>query len=193
VVWAARSRVDTVDEPMLRAMAAAGCVRVYYGLESGVPEILRTLHKATDLDQMRRALRWTRAAGLDTFGYFMIGNPGDTLDTVERTVQLSLQLDLDYVQYSKVTPMPGTALYGMLVEQTGRDWWREIVLDADADRPLPRPGCDLSEVQIQDLVRRAYLRFYARPGTVMRAVRRFESLAEARRSARAFVQVAAGR
>ncbi len=189
VVWAARSRVDTIDGPLLQAMQGAGCARIYYGLESGNEEILKTLRKSADLEQMRRTIALTREAGIDTFGYFMIGSPGETERTVRQTVRLSLQLGLDYAQYSKVTPMPGTELYRMLVEETGRDWWREIVLDRGRDTYLPRPGCGLDEERIQELTQLAYLRFYYRPGYLARALGRMRSWHEVRRSARTALQM----
>jgi radical SAM superfamily enzyme YgiQ (UPF0313 family) len=188
-VWAARSRVDSVDVPMLRAMKAAGCDRIYYGLESGNREILRTLRKAADLDQMVETVAMTREIGIETFGYFMIGSPGETEATMRQTVQLSLRLDLDYAQFSKVTPMPGTELYGMLVEETGRDLWREIVLDPAKDSYMPRPRCELGEQQIQEMTRLAYLRFYFRPSYIARALKRLRSFDELRRSVRTAAQM----
>ncbi len=181
-VWAMRSRVDTVDLPMLRAMRDAGCARIYYGIESGNREILRTLRKSADLDQMAETVSMTRSIGIDTFGYFMVGSPGETEATVRQTIRLALSLDLDYAQFSKVTPMPGTELYRMLVEETGRDLWREIVLDAGRDDYMPRPGCDLSEREVQELTRLAYLRFYYRPGYAARALGRVRSWHELVRS-----------
>ncbi len=189
LVWAARSRVDSVDAPMLRAMKAAGCDRIYYGLESGNREILRTLRKAADLDQMVETVAMTREIGIETFGYFMFGSPGENEITARQTMRLSLKLDLDYAQYSKVTPMPGTELYDMLVKETGRDLWREIVLDEANDTHLPRPSCDLTEQQIQEMTRLAYLRFYYRPSYILRALKRLQSLDELRRSVRTAAQM----
>lgn len=89
VSWSVRTRVDLVDEPMLRAMAAAGCTRVYYGIESGVPEILANLNRTTDIDTVRRMVAATRRAGVAAFGYFMFGAPGETEQTLRRTARFS--------------------------------------------------------------------------------------------------------
>jgi radical SAM superfamily enzyme YgiQ (UPF0313 family) len=188
LVWAMRSRVDRVDRELLRALRRAGCQRVYYGIESGNAEVLRVLRKATDLDQIRRVLRETREEGLHTFGYFMVGSPGETEETVRQTLRFALQLDLDYAQFSKVTPMPATELYRMLQEETGRDWWREFMLTG-REVALPRPGCGLSEDEIERWIRRAYLRFYYRPRYVARALRRLRSREEFVRSARTALQM----
>jgi radical SAM superfamily enzyme YgiQ (UPF0313 family) len=64
----------------------------------------------------------TRANGIHTFGYFMVGNPYETDATVRQTIRLALSLDLDYAQFSKVTPMPATEMYTLLLKETGRDY-----------------------------------------------------------------------
>ena len=183
VVWAARTRVDCISTEMLEWMARAGCARIYYGLESGNREVLRTLLKAADLDQAKQTVADTKAAGIDVFGYFMVGNPGDTPSTVRQTIRYSLELDLDYAQFSKVTPMPGTELYSMYLEQYGEDYWRNYILDESYDSYVPRPGCDLTERDIQELTQLAYVRFYYRPLFAMKTLGRVKSWHELRRSA----------
>jgi radical SAM superfamily enzyme YgiQ (UPF0313 family) len=181
IVWTARSRVDCVDREMLAAMRGAGCLRVYYGVESGNLEILRILRKNVDIDRIREVVAETKRQGIRAFGYFMIGSPTEDHATIRQTVRLALELDLDYAQFSRVTPMPGTRLYEMLVAETGRDWWREILVSGH-EIPIPRPGCSLGDEKIEEATRRAYLRFYSRPGYVLRALGRTRSLEELRRS-----------
>jgi radical SAM superfamily enzyme YgiQ (UPF0313 family) len=182
VVWAARTRVDCISKEMLQWMARAGCVRIYYGLESGNREVLRVLLKAADLDQAKETVQDTKDAGIDVFGYFMVGNPGETESTVRQTIRYALDLPLDYAQFSKVTPMPGTELYSMYVEQYGEDYWRNYILDENYDSYIPRPGCDLTENQIQELTQLAYIRFYYRPMFALRTLSRIKSMHEFRRS-----------
>lgn len=182
VVWAARTRVDCVSREMLDWMARAGCVRIYYGLESGNREILRTLLKAADLEQAKQTVKDTRDAGIDVFGYFMVGNPGETPHTVRQTIRYALELNCDYAQFSKVTPMPGTALYDMYVKEYGEDYWRKYILDESYDSYIPRPGCDMSEQEIQELTQLAYVRFYYRPLFAARALARVKSVHEFKRS-----------
>ncbi len=188
IVWAMRSRVDCVDRDMLRAIRRAGCTRVYYGVESGNREILRVLRKATDLDQIRRVIRETREEGLNAFGYFMVGMPLEDAGTIRQTIRLARELDLDYAQFSKVTPMPATELYDMLVKETGRDWWREFMLNGQ-EVEVPRPRCSLSEAEVERWIRLAYLRFYFRPSYIARALRRVQSWEELVRSARTAAQM----
>jgi len=188
LVWAARTRVDCINKDVLEAMASAGCSRIYYGIESGNREILKVLKKSTSLEQVKRIIRETRETGIDTFGYFMVGNPYETEKTIRQTIRLAIELDLDYAQFSKVTPMPATEMYTMMMEETGVDYWREFVLEPH-DRLVPRPRCDLTDAEIQRWARLGYLRFYYRPSMMFRQLRRMKSLGEVQRSVQTAVQM----
>lgn len=181
IVWAARTRVDCITDDVLAAMRKAGCNRIYYGIESGNREILQTLKKSTSLEMYRDVVSRTKAHGINTFGYFMVGNPYETEATIRQTIKLALELDLDYAQFSKVTPMPATEMYTLLLKETGRDYWREHILNG-TDDPIPRPLCSMSDAEIQRWCRLAYLRFYYRPKYIARAVGRLQSKDELRRS-----------
>jgi radical SAM superfamily enzyme YgiQ (UPF0313 family) len=182
VVWAIRSRVDLVDEEMLMALRGAGCKRIYYGIESADPVILQTLRKKTNLDQIREVMLLTRKHKIDTFGYFMVGSPGETNQTIQDSVNFAIDLKLDYAQFSKVTPMPATELYRMLLNEGHPDYWRRYIQDEANDLLLPRPGTDLTEDEIQAWTRKAYLAFYFRPRYVLKALFRLKSWPEFKRS-----------
>lgn len=193
IYWSARTRADCVDKDMLRMMAKAGCMRIYYGIESGNEAILRTLLKESDLDQIKGAIRDTRAVGINTFGYFMVGNPGETKESVEQTIRFAQELELDFAQFSKVTPMPATELYTLFLQETGRDFWRDYILDEHVDQAIPRPGCSLSETEVLELTREAYLRFYYRPSYMVRALLRIKSGEELKRSLHTAWEMLAGK
>ena len=181
IVWAARTRVDCITDDVLKAMRSAGCARIYYGIESGNREILKTLKKSTSLEMYHDVVRRTKQHGIHTFGYFMIGNPYENEITIRQTIRLALELDLDYAQFSKVTPMPATEMYTLLLKEHGRDYWREHIAKG-IDEPIPRPLCDMSDAEIQRWTRLAYLRFYYRPTYVAKAMSRLKSPEELRRS-----------
>lgn len=192
IVWSARTRADCVDKDLLRIMNKAGCMRIYYGIESGNEKILRTLLKESELDQIQTVIKDTRKAGINTFGYFMIGNPGETRETIRETINFAKNLDLDYVQFSKVTPMPATELYSMYMNETGRDYWREYILSEQVDEYLTRPGTSLSEREVQDATRQAYIEFYYRPRYMLKALWRMKSGEELVRSAKVAWEMVAG-
>jgi radical SAM superfamily enzyme YgiQ (UPF0313 family) len=181
ITWAARTRVDCITDDVLKAMRAAGCSRIYYGIESGNREILQVLKKSTSLEMYRDVVRRTKQHGIHTFGYFMVGNPYETEASIRQTIRLSLELDLDYAQFSKVTPMPATEMYTLLLKETGRDYWREHI-ENGVDEDIPRPLCDMSDAEIQRWCRLAYLRFYYRPTYMARALARIKSPEELARS-----------
>ncbi len=76
IKWMCNSRVDYVDEEMLKLMARAGCWMITWGIESGSYEILKRAHKGADPSKAERALKWARNAGIKNWGYFIIGLPG---------------------------------------------------------------------------------------------------------------------
>ncbi len=188
IVWAARTRVDCITDDVLKAMRSAGCTRIYYGIESGNREILHTLKKSTSIEMYHDVVRRTRAHGIHTFGYFMVGNPYEDEGTIRQTIKLALELDLDYAQFSKVTPMPATEMYTLLLKEQGRDYWREHI-EAGIDEPIPRPLCNMSDKEIQRWTRLAYLRFYYRPSQIAKSLKRIKSPEELYRSVRTAVQM----
>ncbi len=190
IVWAARTRVDCITDDVLKAMRAAGCNRIYYGIESGSREILQTLKKSTSIEMYRDVVRRTSQHGIATFGYFMVGNPYETEATIRQTIRLALELDLDYAQFSKVTPMPATEMYTLLLKETGRDYWREHI-EKGVNEDIPRPLCDMSDAEIQRWTRLAYLRFYYRPTYIARALKRIKGREELARSMRTAWQMLA--
>lgn len=182
IYWAIRSRVDLVDGEMLEALRAAGCKRIYYGIESADPDILKTLRKDVSLDKIRQVIAKTNKEGIDTFGYFMVGSPGETEQTIRASTKFAIELKLDYAQFSKVTPMPATELYRMLVEEKGRDYWKEYILDPSKEMFVPRPGTALTEQEVQTLTRKAYIKFYFRLRYIIKALWRLKSFGELKRS-----------
>jgi anaerobic magnesium-protoporphyrin IX monomethyl ester cyclase len=129
--WSCLGRANLVEEDLLRLMRRAGCWHISYGIESGDPDILRQVRKNLDLDQIRRAIAASRAAGLRTKGFFMVGFPGETPATLEATRRLVRALPLDDISVMQLTPFPGSALYA---EAAGagafdRDWTKMNALN----------------------------------------------------------------
>lgn len=127
--WVPRSgiRVDRISAPLLKIMAEAGCYHVPLGIESGNQQILDRIKKGITLDQVRQAVASIRAAGMETTGYFMVGMPGETQETIKQTLDFSTGLKLDFIKIGVCVPLPGTPMFSEL-EQAGRlrtrDWGR---------------------------------------------------------------------
>ncbi|MDD5555931.1 MAG: radical SAM protein [bacterium] len=189
VEWACRARVDSMDEHLLREMKEAGCRRIYYGLESGVQEILDRVNKGITLRQVQDTVRLTKETGIRPLGFFLVGAPGETRETFRRTVAFAKRLDLDYVQFSKTLAKPLTPLWREMVRETGYDYWREYILGNVPDMPLPRPWTGLGNEEIDRLAHRAYLSFHSRPLYLLRSALRLRSWSEFRRKFRAWLEM----
>lgn len=185
ICWTVRTRCDLVDDELIEAMHSAGCNVVMYGIESAVPEILKNLRKGTDVGHIRRVVKRTRELGMKALGFFIIGSPGETEETAKKTIKFAIELDLDYVQFTRMMLMPNTELYEMYLKEGHSDYWAEYTLDKNNERELPLVGTDMTPEEAVKLVRKAYLRFYFRPKYIMRALWRLRSAREFFRSARA--------
>lgn len=110
------TRVDKVDKELLEKMHEAGCYRIYYGIESGSEKVLKLLRKDIKLDQVRRVVKWTKEIGIEVGGFFMIGGPGETMETLKETENFIDELDLDYVHLSIATPYPRTDFWNWVLK-----------------------------------------------------------------------------
>jgi anaerobic magnesium-protoporphyrin IX monomethyl ester cyclase len=186
LIWACRSRIDTVDRELLEEMKAAGCRRIYFGIESGVDSILKRIHKGITLSGAEEVIRLCRELGIQTLGFFLVGAPGETQATFRKTLDFAKRLDLDYVQFSKCLAKPLTPLWKEVVSATGQDYWKDWVLGRERDRVLPRPWTDLSNAQIDRLARNAYISFHSHPNRLWKAICRVKSWSEFKRKSLAF-------
>ncbi|MCO6452668.1 MAG: cobalamin-dependent protein [Caldilineales bacterium] len=115
--WRCLARVDRVTPDLLDKMYRAGCRQIHYGIESGNEEVLKRTAKHIRLDQVRDAVRWTEESGIHSKGYFILGLPGDTTETMEETIEFAASLDLSEAMFSIATPMPGTQLWTELLRK----------------------------------------------------------------------------
>jgi radical SAM superfamily enzyme YgiQ (UPF0313 family) len=144
VTWTCSTRVNRVDGPLLRKMAAAGCRVIQFGIESADPAVLDALKKGITLEQVREAFRSARAEGIDTVANLMVGSPGETRGSIEATRRLIREIRPDHLNVQVLVPYPGTELHRTLQGQS--------LVDAEESRHR----------------RRTLLRsFYLRPGRIL--------------------------
>ncbi len=179
VAWSIRTRPDLVKRETLKLMKRAGLMKVHLGVESGSPEILRKVNRPTDLDVVRRAVRWSREEGITTLGFFMIGLPDETAEDVRRTINLALELNCDYIQVNKFVPCPPSPLYRELVKETGTDYWAEYTKgDAGIIGGLAGKGSAFSPAGLDDWQRCFFRAYYYRPSYVWRKLKGLGSFRE---------------
>ncbi len=180
VSWTCETRVNLVDRELLRHIKQAGCYAIAYGIESGSAEIIKTLQKDITLEQAEEAVRVSREAGLQVIGYFMLGSPGETTETVRQTIDFARKLKVDFAQFSVTTPFPGTELYDLYMQdRQDKIPWESFVY-AGTDNPTT-PVFESSELSRGDLkywIRRAYRKFYLRPAYLWQRLLRCTSWAE---------------
>lgn len=125
IPWTAMCRADTSDRKTFLAMKEAGMVGLKFGVESGVQKLVDVSGKSLDLARVRDAVAICKKIGLKTHLAFTLGLPGETLETVQQSINFAYELDPDTVQWSLTTPFPGTK-YFELADKNGwlstKDW-----------------------------------------------------------------------
>jgi radical SAM superfamily enzyme YgiQ (UPF0313 family) len=164
VEWKCEGRVDGVDPELLRLMRRAGCRTVAYGVESGNAETLALLRKDVTVEQAPAAFAATRAAGIRSLAYVILGAPGEDARAVRRTIDFCHEIGADYVQFSTLTAFPGTPLF----TEHGRGADVRNPVDGDLHRETLT---DLPPHELQALLRSAWTGFYLRPRPMARLLR----------------------
>jgi len=182
ICWTCEARVNLVDKELLHHMKQAGCYAIAYGIESASQEILDTLKKDITLDQVEEAVHITRAVGLQTIGYFMIGSPGETPETIVKTIEFAKKLKLGSAQFAITIPYPGSELYSLYLKGNSDNVpWQNFVYDRSGyeGRIIPvLVSNDLSKADLEHWVRQAYKEFYLRPSYIWQRVRQITSLGD---------------
>ncbi len=115
LVWGCQSRVNTIDEEMIRIMKENGCIQIDFGVESGSQRILdEIIQKGIKIDQVKKAFELARKYHIRTLANFMIALPTETLEELEMTKKLADQIKADVYIFSIATPLPGTKLYDLV-------------------------------------------------------------------------------
>jgi len=127
LTWECLSRVTHVDRDLFRQMRAAGCTRIFFGIESGDQEVLRQMRKGITPAQSLEAVQACVDSGIKAAGFFMVGYLGETGDSLLRSINFSsLELPLDYVSYTIAYPLPGTRFYERVKERRRDGEWHKV-------------------------------------------------------------------
>jgi radical SAM superfamily enzyme YgiQ (UPF0313 family) len=165
IKWTCNSRVDFVDEEMLQLMGKAGCWFMSWGIESGNEQILSHARKGAKPEQARQALVWSKKAGINNWGYFIIGLPGETEQTIRQTIEFAKGLPLDIALFHIAAPYPGTPFFFEVVKE---NWFRPGTrweqVDMDKETVLDYP--DLPAERLMYWQRRAFREWAFRPGPI---------------------------
>jgi len=165
ITFPAGLRADRMDDELIDKLAAAGCFKIPYGIETASPRLQGLLKKHVDLDKLRAIIDRTQQRGIVTQGFFMLGFPSETEEEVRQTMNFAVRSKLHFATFNHVNVFPGTELWTMAAAAGKTAGYDPARCDYD-DPPL-----HLSEVppaRMQALTRRVHLAFYCSPRRLWR-------------------------
>lgn len=172
LTWSCFSRIDTFREDVFRMIKHSGCHQVMFGVETCDRRILNNINKRTDPDRAEGVIRATQKLGIEVRAAFMLGNPGETEQTMEENIRFAIRLRPELALFNVTTPFPGTEMFRW-AEENGylltKNW---------QDYDLSTPVLNLPTVSAETVrryYRRAHRRFYLRPGVIWKRLRRMRS------------------
>lgn len=132
IEWRCEARINLLSKNLMKKMKDAGCIGIHLGVESGDPKLLKSIAKiGLSVNKIKQVFMDAREIGLATRAFFIIGLPGETKESIERTLELAREIKADDCFFNAVTPYPGTKLYeiakknGWVVE----DDWRKFAVN----------------------------------------------------------------
>ena len=166
--FSVNARTDTADEELFRLMKRAGCRELLVGFESGDDDLLARMNKKETVQDARRFMALAEKTGIDVHGCFVLGFPGETSESIEKTISLALELGLHTVQFSGAVPFPGTEFFeycreASLLKAQRWDQWLE---DGEQAAVIDCPG--LGKGIVREAVDRGLKRFYFRPAYMVK-------------------------
>lgn len=169
VRWTCNSRVDTLDEEMLVRMKQAGCWLIAFGIESGSQAVLDNVKKDARVEQARATINLCNKHGVKTWGYFILGLPGENKRTARETIDFAKSLPLDIALFHVAMPYAGTEFYFQAV---ANGWlntydWKHFDMNDSAVVGYE----DFAAEEILQAAKQAFREFYLRPSQAWRLLR----------------------
>ncbi len=151
-------RADALDLELLELMKKSGCYLLAFGIESGSEAMLKRHSKGINKERIRSAIGMCRKVGIETLGFFILGLPGETKETIEETIAFAKETELDRAHFGIFTPMPGSRLWEETKDEVKRDWGRFNFSEVIYHSQSGLSGAELTRAQ-----KRAFREFYMRP------------------------------
>lgn len=161
VRWFGNARADNLTSPELVAkLRRSGCWMLSLGIESESDQMRRDMSKRLERATIREAFGNLRAVGIKSFAFFILGHPGDTVESMERTARYAREIDPDFANFYPAVPYPGTELYATCLRDglLASDDWSKMEYSYYILR-----GNGLDETAVMGAVGRASRHFFLRP------------------------------
>jgi radical SAM superfamily enzyme YgiQ (UPF0313 family) len=183
MTWICSSRTDSVDKPMLELMREAGCHMIRFGVESGVQDLLDRMKKGVTVERVRQTFRWAHEVGMDTHAHMMIGVPGESRETIQRTLDFVDEIRPTTVTYGITTPYPGTPLFDEVAQADPTIGDGSVIglRELHTTGRFNRHYTALSSEELSQALRDAYRRYYLRPSYVWMWLKKIQSFDELKR------------
>lgn len=164
IKWEAPTRLNVVDEKLLKLMKKAGCFRLRYGIESGDPRILKVMNKGISLNLAKKVFKLSKKVGIQRFAYFIIGYYSDTEDSIKNTINFAKELDPDWVMFTAATPLPKTNLFELCVNDglVDKNYWLDFMKGKNDGR------MNYLVKDTEKWIKEAYRELYMRPSFIIK-------------------------
>lgn len=116
ILWSTSVRADIITQAIANKMKKAGCYNVAIGIESANNELLSKMNKQTTIEQITEGVRIFKNAGIEVLGQFVIGSPGETLETVKESIEYAKKSDCDYINFYTILPFKGTPQWDYVLQ-----------------------------------------------------------------------------
>jgi radical SAM superfamily enzyme YgiQ (UPF0313 family) len=170
-------RADRLTFDLVKKMKKAGIYKLGIGIESGNVGVLQSIKKSLDLQAVRNTVKWCREVGIICIGFFMIGFPQDTEETIRETIDFAVELNPSLANFMTVVPLPNTELYdivqknGWFTKPTENHGTQSGYYAADFHYQTPY----INKEKVLELQKLAYRKFYFRPSKIMDMMRDMRS------------------
>lgn len=176
IKWLSELSVKSIDKELVSLMKRSGCVRAYFGIESGNDKVLKSIKKGFTREDVKKAVRLCKDEGIEVDGMFMLGLPGESLETIKETVEFAVELDIRFAIFNLFVPYPGCELYDVLMRDNKiqYDSWSDFISypTYSGRKPVYVPD-GLTHRQLAATQKWAMRRFYLRPKFILSQAKHF--------------------
>lgn len=180
ITWAFKSRVENIDEELVKAVKTHGCERIHFGLEAHDNQTLRALKKGITVEQIRKAVSICYKNRVNSVGSFMINLPGDTRQSILDRFDFANSLKLDYCQFAILVAYNHSEIFnqGVEVGLWDKDLWLNYIRRPTPDFQPPIWNNGIPRQELDQLLRYGLKRFHLRPQYIYQRLRNLHSLNE---------------
>lgn len=179
IKWTCESRIDTVDEVILKKMKNAGCWQISYGVESGCQRLLDIIHKGIKKADVVKVFNLTQKIGISIRGFFMLGLPSETLEESLETINFAKSLNSLWAQFTLTIPYPGTPMFDQFQAQgkiRHHRWSEYNTWGGWSGKTLPYVPEGRTEAELKNLQKKAMRLYYMRLNMILMHIKGISSV-----------------